>query len=107
TVSVVVVVVAAGGIVSVTAPPNVLVVTGVPAEAGGTLIGERIDISAEPPTPSDVAVIVTGPGATPVTSPVADTVAISLSDDVHVTGRSSVAPPALRGCALSCTVAAV
>src|SRR5262245_60031185 len=40
-----------------------------------------------PTTPSLVAVIVTMPGATPVTTPIVDTVALATSDDAHTTVR--------------------
>ena len=42
----------------------------------------------EPCFPSDVAVIVADPGATPVTTPVELTVALLWSDELQVTARS-------------------
>src|SRR5689334_5747156 len=51
--------------------------------------GTGVTVSAAVPDfPSLVAVIVTGPGATPVTTPVEDTFAMAVLLDVHVTRRS-------------------
>jgi hypothetical protein len=52
-----------------------------------------------------VAVIVAAPAPTPVTRPLAETVAKPVFDELHVTNRPvSVAPPASRVVAISCTV---
>src|SRR5437867_836294 len=61
---------------------------------------------AEPLFPSLVAVIVTDPAATPVTRPLADTVASAAFELVHVTARPvSTFPAASLGAAVSCVVA--
>ena len=63
-------------------------------------------MAAVPGRPSLVAVMVAGPAATPVTSPLAETVATPLALVVHVTGRPvSTLPLASRSVAASCTVA--
>jgi len=63
-------------------------------------------IAAVPLCPSLVAVIVAGPAATPVTSPVDETVATALLLVVHVTARPvSTFPDASFVVAVSCTVA--
>jgi hypothetical protein len=60
---------------------------------------------AVPDCPSLVAVIVTDPGATPVTNPALDTVATPTSELAQVTVRpASAAPPASRGVTDSCVV---
>src|SRR2546430_7587367 len=61
---------------------------------------------ARPLCPSLVAVIVTGPTATPVTNPPVETVAIPKVLDAQVTERpASTLPLASLSVALSCTVA--
>ena len=80
------------------------------AEAGLTVTdatGTGFTVTAALPLfPSLVAVIVTALAATPVTSPVADTVAIAGFELVHVTTRPvSMLPAASSGVAVSCTVA--
>src|SRR5206468_350803 len=69
--------------------------------------GTRLTLTpALPLCPSLVAVTVTEPAATPVTSPVADTVATAGFALVHVTTRpASRFPAASLGVALSCVVA--
>ena len=63
---------------------------------------------AVPLCPSLVAVIVTAPAATPVTSPVADTLAIAAFELVHVITRPvNTFPAASFGVALSCCVAPI
>jgi hypothetical protein len=60
---------------------------------------------AVPLLPSLVAVIVAEPAATPVTTPLDDTVAIPVLELAHVTGRpESTAPFASSVVAVSCTV---
>ena len=60
---------------------------------------------ALPLFPSLVAVIVAGPGATPVTRPVAFTVAVDVLELVHVTVRPvRMLPLASLSVAVSCTV---
>src|SRR5260370_6395884 len=86
-------------------PVTMLAVAGVTAtEATGTGVTVTADV---PLWPSLVAVIVTGPpAAVPVTSPVAETVAMVASLVAHVTVRPvSGLPPASFGVAVSCTVA--
>src|SRR5439155_564035 len=62
--------------------------------------------AALPVLPSLVAVIVTAPAATPVTSPVEETVAVAGALDVQVITRpESTLPAASLGLAASCTVA--
>ena len=62
--------------------------------------------AALPVTPSLVAVIVTAPAATPVTSPVDETVAVAGALDTQVIARpDSTAPAASFGLAASCTLA--
>ena len=62
--------------------------------------------AAVPLTPSLVAVIVTLPGVSPVTVPVADTVATAVLLDVHAITRSGAnAPDTSRTTAVSCTLA--
>ncbi len=65
--------------------------------------GFGVTVSAEVPLlPSDVAVIVTSPGATPVTSPVEDTVArVASLVDQATTRPASVAPEASLRTAVS------
>src|SRR2546422_1073760 len=80
-----------------------------PAEAGLTLTdatGTGFTITgALPLCPSLVAVIAAAPTATPVTSPLADTVAMPGLDLVQVTARpASAFPAASLGVALSCVV---
>jgi hypothetical protein len=54
---------------------------------------------------SHAAVIITVPGARPVTSPAADTVAIDVSAELHVTASFvSGSPSASRGVAVNCCV---
>ena len=48
--------------------------------------------------------MVTVPAATPLTSPLALTVAMALLPEVQVTGRDTSCPVAVRGSAWSCTV---
>ncbi len=67
--------------------------------------GTRTVISAPPALPWLVAVMVTVPVATALTSPAAFTVAMAGSPLVQTTGRSSGLPPASRGVAVSCRVA--
>src|SRR5438309_1217076 len=63
---------------------------------------------AVPLCPSLVAVIVTAPAATPITSPVADTLAIAAFELVHVITRPvNTFPAASFGVALSCCVAPI
>ena len=68
--------------------------------------GTGATVNANVPVfPSDVAVIVTAPGAIAVTNPVADTVARPASDDDHVIVRPvSTAPLASFVTAVSCAV---
>src|SRR5207302_1079800 len=90
--------------VSCAAPPtSMTAVTGlITTDATGTF---ATLIAAEPLCPSLVAVIVTAPAATPVTSPLADTVAIAGFELVHVSARPvSTFPAASLGVALSCVV---
>ena len=62
--------------------------------------------AALPVLPSLVAVIVTAPAATPVTSPVAETVAVAGALDAQVIARpGSTVPPASFGLATSCALA--
>src|SRR2546422_404295 len=84
--------------------------TWIPAVAGLTLTdatGTGFTVTAALPVfPSLVAVIVTAPAATPVTSPVEDTVATAGALDVQVTDRpESTLPAASFSVAVSCTVA--
>jgi hypothetical protein len=61
---------------------------------------------AVPVTPSLVAVIVTLPGVTPVTVPVADTAATAVLLELHAITRSGAnAPETSRTTAVSCTLA--
>src|SRR3989449_1227992 len=62
--------------------------------------------AALPVVPSLVAVIVTAPAATPVTSPVEETVAVAGALEAHVIARpESTVPAASFGLATSCTLA--
>src|SRR5438093_1020980 len=84
--------------------------TGRLAEAGLMLTeatGTRFTVTAAVPFfPSLVAVMVTAPGATPFTSPVADTVATAEALDTQVTARpESTLPAESFSVAASCTVA--
>jgi hypothetical protein len=83
------------------APTSTTAVTGLIAtDATGTF---ATLIAADAPIPSLVAVIVTDPAATPVTSPAADTVAMAGFELVQVTARPvSTVPAASLGVALSC-----
>jgi hypothetical protein len=82
------------------------------AEAGATVTvatgaggGAVTVMAAVPLFPSLVAVIVADPAATPVTSPVEETVAAPALEVVHVTARPvSTVPPASRSVACSCVV---
>ena len=78
-------------------------VTVSPMDAKDFVLGERVTLDAEwvtvitavPLADPEVAVIVSVPFATAVTSPPDDTVAIVVSDDAHVTvAPDMVAPPA-------------
>src|SRR5207248_5361976 len=72
-------------------------------EATGTAVTVRVDV---PLLPSDVAVIVAVPAATPVTSPLPFTLATAVLLLDHVTTRPlSGFPLASFGVAVSCTVA--
>src|SRR5207244_149672 len=86
------------------APTNTVAVAGLTVtDATGTL---DTVTAAVPLCPSLVAVIVTDPTATPVTRPLADTVASAAFELVHVTARPvSTFPTASLGVALSCVVA--
>src|SRR5438093_7333578 len=80
------------------------------AEAGLTVTdatGTRFTVTAAVPLcPSLVAVIVAAPAATPVTSPVEDTVATAGVPDAQVTARPvSTLPAASFRVVVSCTVA--
>src|SRR3989454_3573443 len=80
------------------------------AEAGLTVTdatGTRFTVAAAVPLcPSLVAVIVAAPAATPVTSPVEDTVATAGVPDAQVTDRpESTLPAASFRVVVSCTVA--
>src|SRR5437867_1675036 len=84
--------------------------TGRLAEAGLMLTeatGTRFTVTAALPLcPSLVAVMVTAPGATPFTSPVADTVATAEALDTQVTDRpESTLPAESFSVVVSCTVA--
>src|SRR5688572_14568370 len=70
--------------------------------------GFGLTVTADvPDRPSDVAVMVTGPGATPVTRPVDDTVAFAASLVDQATARPvSVAPAPSFVVAVSCNVCA-
>src|SRR6266581_1060814 len=89
---------------SVVAPTKTFAVAGLTVtDATGTFATVTL---AVPLCPSLVAVIVTAPAATPVTSPVADTLAIAPFALAHVTTRPvSALPAASFGVALSCCVA--
>ena len=86
------------------APTSTAAVAGlITTDATGTFATVTV---AEPLFPSLVAVIVTDPTATPVTRPLADTVASAAFELVHVTARPvSTFPTASLGVALSCVVA--
>src|SRR2546426_7306312 len=86
------------------APTSTTAVTGlITTDATGTFATVTL---ADPLLPSLVAVIVTAPAATPITRPLADTVAIAVFELVHVTARpASTFPAASLGVALSCVVA--
>src|SRR2546425_8189742 len=84
--------------------------TWIPAVAGLTLTdatGTGFTVTAAlPVVPSLVAVIVTAPAATPVTTPVEETVAVAGALDAHVIARpESTVPAASFGLATSCTLA--
>src|SRR5207244_2779326 len=90
--------------VSCTVPPTYIfgVVGLTVTDATGTFATVTL---AVPLCPSLVAVIVTAPAATPVTSPVADTVAIAAFELVQLITRPlSTLPAASLGVAVSCTV---
>src|SRR3989441_6136238 len=71
-------------------------------DATGTLVTVTV---AVPPLPSLVAVIIADPAATPVTTPLALTVAVAPLLVAHITTRPlSAFPPASLGVAVSCTV---
>src|SRR5438132_4685965 len=89
--------------VSCAAPPSrMTAVTGpITTDATGTF---ATLVAADPLCPSLVAVIVTDPAATPVTSPAADTVAIAGFERVQVTARPvRMFPAASLAVAVSCT----
>src|SRR5205807_1364369 len=93
--------------VSCTVPPTYIfgVVGLTVTDATGTFATVTL---AVPLCPSLVAVIVTAPAAPPVTSPVADTVAIAAFELVHVITRPvNTFPAASFGVALSCCVAPI
>src|SRR5437879_2019905 len=80
------------------------------AEAGLTVTdatGTRFTVTAAVPLcPSLVAVIVAAPAATPVTSPVGDTLATAGALDAQVTARpESTVPAASFSVVVSCTAA--
>ena len=73
-----------------------------PGGGGGGGGGAVTVMVAVPVRPSLVAVMVAEPAATPVTSPLAETVATPLALVVHATGRPvSTLPPASRSVAAS------
>jgi hypothetical protein len=86
-------------------PPTAMVA--LPIDTLTLATGTGVTVTAAVPlTPSLVAVIVTEPGATPVTTPVpASTVATAVFDELHVTVRPpSGLPCASRGSAVNPTV---
>src|SRR2546426_8250427 len=78
-----------------------------PAPTSVTLVPVPLDTMtvALPLLPSLVAVIIADPAATPVTTPLALTVAVAPLLVAHITTRPlSAFPPASLGVAVSCTV---